>query len=39
MQNNMGIDSIVLKRDVNIAMRAALAFSAASTVTMPSAFF
>jgi hypothetical protein len=30
---------MVLKREVSIAMRAAAAFSAASTCTMPSAFF
>ena len=39
MQYSMAIESIVLKREVSMAMRAALAFSAASTTTMPNAFF
>ncbi len=31
MQNSIGIDSIVLNRDVSMAMRAALALASAST--------
>jgi hypothetical protein len=38
-QYSIGIESIVLKREVNIARRAAAAFSSGATVTMPSAFF
>ena len=36
---SIGIENIVLKRDVSIAKRAALAFSSAATGTMPNAFF
>lgn len=35
---SIGIDSIVLKREVSIAKRAAAAFSSGSTVTMPMLF-
>ena len=36
---SMGIDNMVLKREVSIAKRAAAAFSSGSTVTIPRAFF
>ena len=39
IKNNIGIDSIVLKREVNIAMRADFALISGSTATMPKARF